>query len=243
MTETSQHYSKVGVMQPYFFPYVGYFNLLHSCNKLIFLDNVKLNTRGWVFRNAISLQGERHMFSVPLLGKSQNKDINQHQLFQFDKFKDKFLKTIHSEYSKYDNYPIIENAILNVFSNENKRMDQIAISSVKVTCELLVLDTEFQNASELGLDIIGDCATKRIIKIIQHVGASHYINLPGGRRLYDPQNFKKEGIDIKFISPLEPSYIDAKGIGRQSRGLSILDVLSRMPRCAWGSLVESYTLD
>ena len=243
MTENCRQNRKVAVMQPYFFPYVGYFNLLHACSKLIFLDNAKLNTRGWVCRNAISLQGKRHMFSVPLVGKSQNKDINQHQLFQFDEFRDKFLKTLHLEYSKYDNYPIIEKAIWDVFSNESQRMDQLAITSVKVTCKLLGLNTEFRKASELPLKNDGASASEYIIQIMKYVGATQYVNLPGGRSLYDPVYFKQEGIGIEFILPKEPQYIDTKGTSRQSSGLSILDVLFRMPRSNWGSVLTSYTLD
>ena len=89
---------KVGIMQPYFFPYIGYFQLINAVDKFIIYDDVNYINRGWINRNNILVNDAAHLIQVPLIGSSQNKLINEIEIVQDAKWKKKLLKTIHQSY-------------------------------------------------------------------------------------------------------------------------------------------------
>ena len=91
---------KVAVMQPYFLPYIGYFQLINSVEKFVFFDDVNFKVRGWINRNRILINGEPFLFSIPLKRKSQNKIINQIKIADELNWRDRFLKSVELSYKK-----------------------------------------------------------------------------------------------------------------------------------------------
>src|SRR5664280_1221353 len=103
---------KLGIMQPYLFPFIGYFQLINAVDKFIIFDDVNYINKGWINRNRILLNGKEFLFSIPLENASQNKLINEINLFDNFRWKGKLLKTINAAYKKApmfnEVYPILE---------------------------------------------------------------------------------------------------------------------------------------
>src|SRR5688500_18274261 len=108
---------RVAVMQPYLFPYIGYIQLMSAVDHLVFLDDVAYINKGWINRNRSLQNGKDHLFTVPLLGASQNRLINSIEIADDGKWRTKFLRTIQMAYSKAPFYaetqPLIEGIIEN----------------------------------------------------------------------------------------------------------------------------------
>ena len=95
---------KVGVMQPYFLPYLGYFQLIDSVDSFVFFDDVNFIKKGWINRNSILLNNEAHKFTIPLIKASQNKLINEIYLFDYLAWRNSFISKIEVSYKSAPNY-------------------------------------------------------------------------------------------------------------------------------------------
>ena len=138
---------KIAIMQPYFFPYIGYFQLINAVDKFVFYDDVNYIKGGWINRNNILLNGEKKYFTLNLKESSSFKKINQ--IFIGGRT-DKLIKTINQSYSKapyFDQvFPLIEGVIVNI--NTSSLISEIAALSVIKTSEYLDLKTIFEIGSE-----------------------------------------------------------------------------------------------
>ena len=103
-------------MQPYIFPYIGYFNLLNSCDVFVLYDDVNFINRGWINRNRVLSSNNEVMFSVPLANQSQNLAINEVALANYERFKVKFLRTIEHCYSKAIHFEVGFNYVTEVLN-------------------------------------------------------------------------------------------------------------------------------
>ena len=189
---------KIAIMQPYFFPYIGYFQLINAVDKFIFYDDVNFINKGWINRNKILLNGKDHFFTLPLKSASQNKLINQIEICENN---NKIIKTIKHAYSKAiyfeDVLPLIRQVIDKI--DEMKSISKIAEISVKLVTEYLNINRIFYTSSEdfkFSQDLHGE---KRIIAICKKIGADTYINPSGIKGFYNHENFKENGIRLFYI--------------------------------------------
>ncbi|MHA1381944.1 MAG: WbqC family protein [Candidatus Helarchaeota archaeon] len=213
---------KLAIMQPYLFPYIGYFQLINAVDKFIILEDVNFINRGWINRNYILVNGKKNLFTVPLEKASQNKLIKDTHIVSDTKWKINFLKTIKFSYSMapyFKNiYPIIQIIINNKEYNLSKF---IYYSLIKIT-EYLNIKTKIVPSSEIYRNnhLKGQY---RILDICKKEKANHYINPPGGQELYERDLFEKNGIKINFI---KTNYFFYKQINNEFvPNLSILDIL------------------
>lgn len=212
----------IAIVQPYLFPYLGYFQLISAVDTFVFYDDVNFITRGWINRNKVLINGKAKYFTVPCRDASQNKLINNVEHALTGKKRNKLLRTIKFSYGNApffdDIYPIIEK-VLNTDSNA---IADIAINSVTECCNYLEVGTVFKlsssNYNNADLD-----RTERLIDICHEENKPTYINPPGGKELYDKKEFEKEGINLKFIEPLLEEYPQFQN--EFVPGLSIIDVM------------------
>ena len=192
-------------MQPYLFPYVGYFQLMASVDKFILFDDVNFINRGWINRNRILVGGKDYLFTVPLHAASQNKLINDIQISDESNWKAKLLKTIEQAYKKApcfnDAYPIISQII----NYENLNLAEYIYHSIVtvnkylgIGCELVPSSSIYNNRHLKGQD--------RILDICRTELATEYMNLPGGQELYSQVKFLDYGVKLTFIKPLNFIY-------------------------------------
>lgn len=214
---------KLAIMQPYFFPYLGYFQLAASVDKFVFLDDVNFIKKGWINRNRILVNGEPAYFTAPVQGASQNKKINE-LLFadNFAEWSGKFLKTIEQSYKKSSGYADFYPKLETFLSASSSNLAEFAKSSVKMVADLLELETELVNSSSIyeNSSLKGE---DRILDICKRETCTNYRNLPGGREIYNGRRFADEDIQLEFLEPLLPAY--SQPSDTFAPGLSILDVL------------------
>ena len=112
--------STIAVMQPYFFPYIGYFQLINSVDKFIIYDDVNFINRGWVNRNNLLSNGNKLLVTVPLKKSSQNKLINEVEISYEVDWKGKFIKVFESLYKKSPYFNEVIELIGRIFENDFK---------------------------------------------------------------------------------------------------------------------------
>lgn len=196
---------KVGVMQPYFFPYLGYWQLFGAVDKFVVLDDVNYIKRGYINSNSILINGLPHKFTIPLNKASQNKLIKDTKMLFSMTDRESFLKMIMMAYRKapcFDEiYPVLEEIVMH---DTDDLTEFIVVSFMKVK-ELLGLKTDILLSSEIkkNNDLKGE---ERIIEINKKLGADMYINAIGGQQLYSYEHFWKESIKLCFIKMHQYQY-------------------------------------
>ena len=230
---------KVSIMQPYFFPYIGYFQLIANSDVFVIYDDVNFIKKGWINRNSILVNNTSYLFSMPLQNVSQNKHINEIFISDLDKWKRDLLKTISSSYKKapfyQDVYPLIEKII----SFDELNLALYIQYSLQNLCEYLNLNTKLIMSSEIvkNNDLRGE---NKIIDICLQLGATQYVNAIGGFELYTKENFRVKNIDLKFIKSENIVYQQFKN--EFVPWLSIIDVLMFNSKNQVISMLNEYDL-
>ena len=189
-------------MQPYLFPYIGYFQLINCTDYFVIADNVQFIQKGWINRNRILINGETHMITVPVTKDSAFLAINERYFADDPIMRGKILKSIQHAYCKAPNfkecYELIE-GILN-FSNNNVAIYNY--NSLKEICSYLAIKTTFLKESEFVIPSELDYQDT-IIYLCNELKIDRYINAIGGTELYAAKKFKEKGIELKFLKTRE----------------------------------------
>lgn len=212
---------RLAIMQPYFFPYIGYFQLIKAADKFVFLDDVNFINKGWINRNRILLNGEANMFTVPLKNASQNKLIKD-ILIAEDGWRNKLIKTIEHAYKKASQFNEVFNLLKRIILFSASDISTLAKKSIEEVCSYLDINTSFVDSSSLYKNT-NLKAQQRIIDINKKENAKGYVNLIGGTELYQNESFEKEGIELQFIKTKEVIYPQLQNPFVSN--LSIIDVL------------------
>lgn len=214
-----EHGMKIGIMQPYFFPYIGYFQLIAAVDRFVIYDDVNYIKGGWINRNNILSNGKKQLITLQALGASSNKLINEVQVGSNHR---KLLKTIKQAYSKapyFDTvYPLLESC----FACEERCIARFLSYSITKVCAYLEISTEILISSTIHY-IKRLRGSEKIIALCQRLGGDTYINSIGGKVLYDKQSFKKEGLDLFFLKTGEIKY--SQVANEFVPFLSIIDVM------------------
>ena len=212
---------KIGIMQPYFFPYLGYWQLINAVDRYVVYDDVNFIKGGWISRNNILLNNQKHMITLPLDSPSSFKKINEIGITKNEIAINKVIKTIKAAYLRAPYYdvvmPIIENLIRN---NDNiAKLNYYSIIEIK---KYLDIKTDIILSSELPKDneLKGQDKVLHINKILE---SDMYYNAIGGMELYSREVFKENGIGLYFLKMNEIRY--EQGGKEFVPGLSIIDVL------------------
>ncbi len=211
---------KLAVMQPYFFPYIGYFQMIKAVDTFVFYDDVNFIKNGWINRNRILINGQASYFTLQLKDASSFKLINE---ISFSDNRNKLLKSIAVSYSKAPYFKDVFELIERSFHVEVLNVASVAINSTVQIAKFLNLNTTFEISSEKYADTKGMDRTHRLIEICKRSDASTYINAIGGADLYDKSFFKEHGIELTFIKSKEIVYNQFKN--DFVPWLSIIDVL------------------
>lgn len=226
---------KIGVMQPYFFPYIGYWQLLANVDTYVVFDDVNYIKRGWVNRNAILLGGHRHIVTLSLKKASQNKRIIEIELAD----NAKLLKTIAQAYAKAPQYDSVMPLIERVMCSGEQNLADFLYISIRAVADFLSLKTTFVRSSEMVKDESLKGAEK-VRDICQRLGATQYWNAIGGKELYSHDFFAEKGISLAFVQPQCIKY--AQGSKEFVPWLSIIDMLMFNSRQEMETQLMGYTL-
>ena len=187
---------RLAIMQPYFFPYIGYFELINAVDNFVFYDDVNYIKNGWINRNRILINDKASYLTVSLNNASPNKLKNEIEILDN---RPKLGKTILMAYRKapfFDNaWPVVKNCL----DFDSKRISEIAIFSIKAVSGYLELKTEFEVSSLNYSETKGKEKAERLIEICKRNTAKNYLNPIGGKELYSKEQFALNGIQIFFI--------------------------------------------
>lgn len=211
---------KIAIMQPYFFPYLGYFQLINCVDKFVFYDDVNFIKKGWINRNRILINGKPNYITIPLKSASQFKKINS---IEFLDSRKRLVKTIERAYAKAPYFDMFWPYIFDTLNLLTLSISELAISSIMQVSKYLNINKTFEISSQRYGESQNLNKTERLIKICTENGAKEYINPIGGIELYNKSDFRQNGIELKFLKTNEIKYPQFKN--EFVPFLSIIDTL------------------
>ncbi len=209
-------------MQPYLFPYIGYFQLINFVDKFVIYDDVNYIKKGWINRNRILTNDKENLFTVPLKKASQNKLIKDIEISDEKKSTNHLSETIFRSYKKAPFFDEAFGLISEILNSGEKTIAKFNFLSLKKLCAYLAIETNIIESSSVYSNS-NLKQQERIIDICKKENADHYINLSGGRDLYSTEIFKSHEIKLNFMKSSCISYKQFNNEFKDS--LSIIDVL------------------
>lgn len=227
---------RAAIMQPYFFPYIGYFQLIHAVDIFVIYDDVSYIKQGWVNRNRILERGKPVYFTLYTQGASSYKLINE---VLVGHNAEKLIKTLKHNYKKAPFFQTMMPLIESLLRYEEKNLALFLTHSLKGICEYLMIDTEILLSSQIRKDS-SLRKGQRLIEICRTLGCNEYINTIGGRLLYQTEEFNKSGIRLSFLEPGQINYsqFDNEFVSF----LSILDVMMFNAKSDICSMLDCFEL-
>lgn len=209
-------------MQPYFLPYIGYWQLIATVDKFIILDDVNYINRGWINRNRILSNKAPTWLTIPLVGASQNKLIFDLEILKDDGWSSKIEKLVSHSYANSPQFDSIFYFFQHLLSDAQGNLSNFLLKSISTICNQLHIKTEIVSASRnFPKDELR--GQDRIIDICKRVGAYQYYNPIGGRNLYSKDKFAEQNIDLIFVESVAIEY--EQNANSFVPWLSILDIL------------------
>jgi hypothetical protein len=229
----------LAVMQPYFLPYIGYFQLIKTVDRFVIYDDVNFINKGWINRNNLLNGSSAQLFTIPLKGASQNRLIREIEIADDNAWTKKLLRTIEQTYKKaplFDQvYPLL-NELINA---PERHIGGLAVSSLKSVSAYLGITTPFVDSSVIyGNEELK--AQERILDICRKENADHYINPIGGMEIYSRELFETAGVKLNFIKAKPIHYRQFKN--EFVPHLSIVDVLMFNSPEEVNELLDQYEL-
>ena len=213
---------KLAIMQPYFLPYVGYFQLINSTNQFVIYDNIKYTKKGWINRNRILVNSEPSYISLALKKDSDLKNVDERELFDWNQNKKDLLNRIIASYNKSPYYKETIPLIKEILDYDNINLFIFLYNSVCLICNYLDIQTPIIISSLIDIDHSLKCNDK-VLAICKEQKCKTYINAIGGQELYTKEEFLKENIELKFIKTKNIVYQQFNNNFQSN--LSIIDVL------------------
>ena len=230
---------KLAVMQPYLFPYIGYWQLMKAADLFVVLDDVNYIRRGWINRNRILLDGATQFFTLPVENASQNRLIMDTKLCFDAKQRENLLRTFKHAYRGKPGLPEMLPLLGEAFRDPQTDLVDFLEHTMVQVAPLLEIDTPILRASRLRKGEHGK-GQAGILELCKITGADTYLNPIGGKALYNREDFLRQGITLHFVES-QPEQITAC-IQDTAWDLSVLDLLLRFPREALLQALECYRL-
>lgn len=213
---------KLGIMQPYIFPYIGYFQLIKAVEKFVCYDDVAFIKQGWINRNRILINGQPFVFTIPLHQASSYTLIKDTMIDEkkYEIWKKKFYKTLEQNYRKANYFDETFAIVKQVLDEKHDCISMLASSSIEAVCKYLSINTYIQKTSVYYSNEHLK-AESRIINICKQEYAKIYVNVAGGFNLYSRDNFLNNDIVLQFIKYGDIRYTQFKE-----------------PFCPWLSIID-----
>jgi hypothetical protein len=214
---------RVSIMQPYFFPYIGYFQLIANSDVFVIYDEIKYTKKGWINRNRFLNNGSATYFTLPLKKDSDFLYVSDRFLSEdWEIEKQKILNKTKGAYSKAPHFKETFTLFEKCLSFENTNLFEFIFNAVKNICDYLEINTPIQISSEL--QISNDFKSAEKVKAIcRTLKATTYINPVGGIELYDKDDFLNDNLELVFLKAKNVKYPQFEN--EFEPFLSILDVL------------------
>ena len=230
----------IAIMQPYFMPYIGYFQLIKSVDEFIIYDNIQYTKKGWINRNRILVNGKDQIITLPIKKDSDYLNVAERELSEsWGKDKNKMINIIKSSYSKSPYFKESSELIFECLNNSEKNLFKFIYDSIIMINEYLGIKTSIIISSSIDANHTLKSQDK-VLSLCKAQNADVYINSIGGVELYDKTIFKENGIDLKFIksNPIQYKQFNNEFM----TWLSIIDVLMFNSKEEIKKYLNEYTL-
>ena len=245
----------LAIMQPYFFPYIGYFQLIHAVDKYVLYDNINYIKNGWVNRNRLlEVHRQPVYITVPLIRQTSFQKMKEVEIDNTKPWRKQLLNMLYYNYRRsayYDETYVFIEDIMNKSIYESS-LSKLNCTLIKAICNYLDIKTSVNDNSEMyekiemvigEMEEAGDSCgigrrTARIVEICRYEKAKIYINAIGGMELYSKEVFAKEGIELYFLKTLPYSYMQSTRKFHQH--LSIIDVLMNCGKEETKRMLDKY---
>lgn len=227
---------KIAVMQPYLFPYLGYFQMIAAATVFVSYDTVDFIQRGWIHRNRILINGRPKYFTATLKKSPLGTPINEILLADYPAWSQRFMTTLTMAYKKTPYFEQMLEVVDAVIKDKQySKVSELSFESVRTISEYFALKTQYKQASSL---LLKPCSNreKRLEMIVDQLDGDQIILPPGSASLYTDwsPSFKKYTLALPQISyPQNTASFEPH--------LSLIDVLARVPKAVIKEHIESYT--
>lgn len=231
---------KIAIMQPYFFPYIGYFQLINAVDEFVIYDNIEFTKKGWINRNRILVNGVDSYITLPLKKDSDFLHVNQRFLADtWDQDRKKLLNRITESYRKAQQYPEVFPILQECIMHADRNLFNFILNSIRLITTYLEIDTKITISSSLMIDHDLKGAEK-VMAICKSMNALTYINPIGGTELYDRDRFKMNQLELLFQKSNNITYTQ---FGNEFiPWLSIIDVMMFNDKGKIRELLNNYML-
>lgn len=193
---------RLAIMQPYIFPYIGYFQLIQSVDRFVFYDDVNFIKQGWINRNKLLVGGRANLFTVPIKKISSFTPILKTRINKtnYKAWRKKYFSTIEQSYKKAPYFAGVLNILHDVFEENPNFISELSIQSVVTVAKYLEMSTYFVKSSMIyeNSKLNGE---ERVLDICKKESAKVYINPIAGKELYSKDHFDANGICLKLLKP------------------------------------------
>lgn len=214
---------RLAIMQPYFAPYIGYWQLINVADIFVVYDNIQFSKSGWFHRNNILVNGTKKLFTIPLERDSDYLNVvDRHLAGDAERRMKIILAQIENSYRKAPCFKEVFPLLEDIFQKQGRNLFEYIFNSIRRICEYLSINTEFVISSEVAIN--HDLKSQdKVIAINKALKASNYINAIGGVELYDMEEFKKNGLELEF---LEAEIVEYSQFDRPFEPyMSIIDIM------------------
>jgi hypothetical protein len=187
----------VGIMQPYFLPYIGYWQLLNAVDIFVVYDNIEYTKKGWINRNRFLQAGKDNWFTIPLKKDSDYLTVKQRVISPVFNRK-KMLSHFENAYKKSPQFKIIMPLLEEIIACKDENLFKYIYNSIIKIKDFLEIKTLLKISSNINIDYRLKSQDK-VIAICKKLGADRYINPIGGLELYDRKRFSENGIQLSFL--------------------------------------------
>lgn len=231
---------RLAIMQPYFMPYIGYFQLINSVDKFVIYDNIQYTKKGWINRNRILANGKDQLITLPIKKDSDYLNVVERELSEsWDKDKSKMLNVIKASYNKAPYFQETFELISKCLNNPEANLFRFIYDSIVLINNHLEIKTPIIISSTIDADHTLKSQDK-VLSLCKEQNADVYINSIGGVELYDKETFKQNNIKLNFIksNPIQYKQFNNEFVS----WLSIIDVLMFNSKEQIKEYLNNYTL-
>jgi hypothetical protein len=235
----------VALIQPYFLPYFGYFQLIEYVDLVVLYDNVQYTKKGWINRNKIIRNGIVSNITIPLKKDSFSLNINERYLSNnWPEYNQKILRQLSESYEDSKNFKDVFNIVQLILDYNELRLDTFLMNSIKVICDYLEIKTDIISCSSIDSNSLNLKSSERVLNILKKINCNKYVNPIDGKSLYKKNKFKKNDIKLEFLnSTYNKNRINISEDNDKNKNLSIIDSMMNKSKANLIKDLQSFILE
>jgi hypothetical protein len=231
---------KIAIMQPYLFPYIGYFQLINSVDEFVIYDNIQYTKKGWINRNRILVDNKYQLFTIPLQKDSDYLNIIDRKIAgSWVEDRKKLVNVLKSSYNKAPYFKEVFELVQECLLCDKNNLFEFILNSLNKINLYLEINTPIILSSTINIDHNLKSQNK-VLSICEAQKATTYVNAIGGTELYNKEIFKLKNINLNFIKSEKIEYNQFNG--NFISWLSIIDVMMFNSKDKIKEYLNSYTL-